>query len=387
MHRLWRLSLVQLFLLVALFALVASVGVTLRQRLGVTFCDSSLAFSPDGHSVAIGIGRNPLFSRDHPVVIQSLNSTDSQTHFLKGHTWLVDGVAFSRDGSLLASCSGGDHTVRLWDVNARRELKSIATVGGDAHCLAFSPDGATLATGGNDGMLRLWDVQTGRERAALTGHTAWVKDVEFSPDGKWLVSGGQDDCAKVWEAETQQLVMTIKCASSVDDIAFLPDGRLAATGGPLRENGSRTVQLFQLPSATVSDQFTIDFAESVSGVAVSPDGQTIAAGHLGKITLWDVSIHRRLVTLTGHDQMWVEALAFSPDGTRLVTGSQNNIILLWDLSTDQPEKTTLLATNRQLPWLLVFGGGFFWATAWYFAPRPAKTAEVSARDSNSSVGV
>ena len=65
-------------------------------------------------------------------------------------------------------------------------------------CVAYSPDGRTLASGDRDGTIMLWDLKTSKERATLKGHTAGVQSVAYSPDGKTLASGGEDDTIKLW---------------------------------------------------------------------------------------------------------------------------------------------------------------------------------------------
>jgi WD40 repeat protein len=67
--------------------------------------------------------------------------------------------------------------------------------------VAFSTDGAQLASGGADGTIRLWDVETGKELRRMAGHTAGVENVIFSPDGKLIASAGDDGLARLWDAD------------------------------------------------------------------------------------------------------------------------------------------------------------------------------------------
>jgi WD40 repeat protein len=87
--------------------------------------------------------------------------------------------------------------VILWDVPGRKRLRKLETTPGYVHCLTFSPDGKTLATGSAKGIY-LWDPATGKQLACLKGHKGDINCLAFSPDGKMLASGGDDKTIKLW---------------------------------------------------------------------------------------------------------------------------------------------------------------------------------------------
>ena len=98
--------------------------------------------------------------------------------------------------------------------------------------VAFSPDGATLASGGMSGTVTLWDVTLRQEIGTLRGHSDWVNSVAFSPDGATLVSGGKDTTVMRWDLASRQEIATVeRHRKQVRSVSFSPDGATLATGG------------------------------------------------------------------------------------------------------------------------------------------------------------
>jgi WD40 repeat protein len=197
-------------------------------------------------------------------------------------------LSFSPDGKTLASGGGvpsRDGEVALWNAGDGRLQRTIAPAHSDTvFDVAFSPDGKLLATCAADRFMKVFDLETGRLAKSFEGHTHHVLGVSWNRTGRALATAGADEAVKVWNYETGQQVKTIpgfaKQATAIRypgaDAVFL----VASGGTPLRQvnEGGNVMRNYDVGGAFVYD------------LAVSADGQTVAAGGLdGTLRVWRVS--------------------------------------------------------------------------------------------------
>ena len=157
-------------------------------------------------------------------------------------------VAFSPDGARLAT-AGWDGTAKVWDLESSaaaasgRELLTLVGHTERVNSVTFGPDGARLATAGWDGTAKVWDLASGQEILTLSGHAGVVWDVAFSPDGKRLATAGFDNTTRLWDAASgQELLILTGHEYNTSGVAFSPDGAHLAVSG-----GDGTVRIYVLP--------------------------------------------------------------------------------------------------------------------------------------------
>ncbi|WP_437728676.1 pentapeptide repeat-containing protein [Sorangium sp. So ce861] len=249
---------------------------------------------------------------------------------LGGNAAWLPTVAFSPDGATLASGSR-DNKVRLWRVSTAEMLRVLHGHSDSVLSVAFSPDGMTLASGSRDGMVRLWQVSTGETLRLLEGHSDRVFSVAFNPDGATLASGSRDGTVRLWQVSTGETLRVLKGRSQVMvSIALTRDGATLASA-----SAEGSIQLWNVSMGNVSCA-QVGHRDYLMDLAFSPDGATLAvASYDNTVRLWHIATGRLVHRLPEHSHS-VLSVAFSPDGATLASGSQDSTIRLWATTTGAP---------------------------------------------------
>jgi WD40 repeat protein/tRNA A-37 threonylcarbamoyl transferase component Bud32 len=259
------------------------------------------------------------------------NVLDSTQITLQSPDPVVDVLDFSPDGKLLAT-GAADRKVRLWEVASGKLLRTFDTKGASrTQQVNFSPDGQRLVAAAGQ-ILYLWEVESARSLLTYVGPTEKSFGI-FSPDGSLLVSVYYDLKADIrgWDAHTGQALWTSNTSTSAERLeqaSFRPDGQvlaLPAAKGAIVLLNPKTGQELKTLHGHLHTRMT----------AFSPDGTKMAsAGEWPDITvrLWDTATWECLKTLQGHKNSIV-SLCFSPDGSRLLSGSSDQTARLWDTET------------------------------------------------------
>jgi WD40 repeat protein len=296
-----------------------------------------IAFSPDGNCLALGDSNGEISLR---------SVTDGELLLSwRGHEGVMCGMAFSPNGQLLATASR--HIVKLWQIGdsiaavishsvdslnpqfperASQHLKALTDHTGWIRQLAFSPDGSLLATVGNeDQTLRIWEIETGNCRHILTGHQGSVLSCAFHPSQPVIVSGSGDQTLKFWDTTTGDCLQTWTGQNHhIWSIAFNPDGQILATG-----DGGGTIKLWHLGTGKCYGALTGHIG-LIYSLSMSLNGQMMASSASdATVRVWDLQTGQCQRVLQEHTND-VFDVAFSPNGKTLVSGSFDHTVKFWD---------------------------------------------------------
>ena len=311
-----------------------------------------MALAPDGKTVAL-IRANDQFATNHgrkPDAPDSAGraiplwelATGREIRRFGGAAAMPSALAFTPDGTMLASgeqmIGSGAVTdtpritaLHLWEVATGREIRRWKVRAMGTSCLAFAPDGNTLAwVASQEHVIRLWDVAAGRESRPPSGHRAAIGDAAFSPDGNTLITVAEDRTLRFWDALTG--VETRQIEGSDDRIWFAAlsaDGKTLATGGAFQPS-----RLWDVASGSELRQFSLPGENFVWCGDLSADGKTLATSDGNGVILWDAATgQRRAGKVKSPNQSgMVKALKFTPDGKSVATIG-GDWIRLWDVAT------------------------------------------------------
>jgi len=273
----------------------------------------SISVSADGKRLGVGTTGGNAYLWD--------TESGRELFRLAGHEYPIESVALSPDGKYLAT-AGDDYTLRLWLTETGKQVRNFDEFSASIWAVRFAPDGKTLAAAG-DGGLSLWSTFGGSALHQLDTENIYYT-ASFSPDGKYLLAGGASGLA-LFDTQTGELVKTIEksVAGSYFASAISPDGRYAVLGGG-------ELLLLEFPSLNVVKTLA-GHTGAVLSAAFSPDGaRLLTSSEDGTARLWDLSSGETLRVISSL-QALANSAAFSPDGQQIYVGGADNVVWKWDV--------------------------------------------------------
>jgi WD40 repeat protein len=277
---------------------------------------------------------------------------------ISGHNRGVGSAAYSPDGRQIVSTSG-DGTVKVWDAESGLLIRTLFSGHDDiVNSAAFSPDGRRIvftrsksirfADGSRlrDGVttMRVLDAGSGQLIRTLADHDGWIYSAAYSPDGRRIVSALSDKTVKVWDAESGQLIHSLSGHDGwIYSAAYSPNGRRIVSAGERRISGFSSsfeaVNVWDAESGQLIHTLSGYSGGVVLSAAYSPDGwRIVTASDDGTVKVRNTGSGGFIHTLFGHKER-VNSVAYSPDGRRIVSASGDKTVKVWDAENGQLIRT------------------------------------------------
>jgi WD40 repeat protein len=351
-----------------------------------------LAFSPDSRRlITAGYA-------DNTVRVWDLAADDPSRSpiVLTGNASHPGVVAISRDSRWLATAggdpaAGSNQTVKVWDLGATDTAGSVIVLRGPRtaiDALAFHPDARRVIAGARND-LWIWDLSPKDPSSSpivLKGHESVITAIAISTDGRRLVSASMDKTARVWDLNADDPAASAVVLRGHEEylncLAISPDGRWLATG-----SDDHTVRLWELGVEThevianlaASRRILRGHLGKITSMALSPDGKRLMTGSNDRTArVWDLSTPDPAATpvvLYGHEGA-ITSVAFSPDGNLVLTGSMDGTARLWDLRHSDPSAKSLVLRghDNEIELVGISPDGRWLATSGLFTARLRRLA-------------
>lgn len=339
-------------------------------------------FSPDGTMIATA-------GRDRTLRLWTADSLEPLAVF-HGHDDAIANLEFNDAGTRIVTAgSDSDRSIRVWDVSTRGDRAVLRRHSGYVYPVAISHDGTTIASGAWDNEIRLWDANRLSPIKRLLGHTSYLIRLEFGPNDRRLLSFGADKVLRLWDVASGAEIRHRAWTGSGIGLAWHPDGVHVYLPGASTERiemwNTETGDVSERPFPRLAEirhgpvsadgRFAVVTMDGQYRVVRTQDGQRVLPSPVDRvyefgptasadvlatirrdapcvIDVWDLRSKRRIGTLRGHSGRSVWDIAFTPDGSRIVTAGDDQVIRIWDAET--MDEIVQLRGHKSYVWSLAF---------------------------------
>jgi len=228
---------------------------------------------------------------------------------------------------------GDDKTIKIWDIESGKCIRTLEGHTDNVITGCFSQDGKQAISGSDDKTIKVWDIETGKCIRTLEGHTAHVLSVCFSPDGKLALSKSPDLTVKIWDIEKNNCIFTLHFQYHFyHSICFSPDSKYVLSTENFfgKKEDNNIINLLNIADGKISK--LKGHSNDITSACFSPDSQLALSGcDDGIIKLWNVTTGKCIRTLKGHSAP-VLFVCFTPDGKSALSCSIDNTMKIWDIS-------------------------------------------------------
>ncbi len=265
---------------------------------------------------------------------------------IEGHRGYVNAVDMSPDGKFAISGGGEliseDFDLKYWDLEKGTVIHDLQGHAGLIRSVALDTEKKLALSGGTDNLIKLWDLQKGSCIETLEGHQEWVNTLDFSPDGSYALSGcgtprgSKDRTLRLWDLESKQCIRSLRGhTGSINTACFSRDGQfiLSGSGNP-GEQQDNTVRLWLASSGECLQQLS-GHEGRINGVASGPDGRyALSCSEDKSLRIWDLETCQCIRTFVGVKGE-INTLSISGDGSLAVTGCADSTLQLWEVNLGQ----------------------------------------------------
>lgn len=281
-------------------------------------------YSPDGSQIA------KIENKKNYVIIEDFSKKSKVLTRQKGGFYYA---SFSPNGMQVLTSS--DSIIRIWDKSMGICTDSLIGHTKSVNRAVYNYDGTQIVSSSFDNTIRIWNTKTKDTTHILRGHKSIVTSVSFSKNGRYIVSTSADSTVRTWNAITGICIDSLKLDGSVNSAAYSPNGKYIVTGTALMDN---KVKIWDVSNGKFGKclKTLCEHNISVIHISFSPKGQIFAstsASTENAIIIWDINkMCSKLPPLLGHtNHVW--SIAFSNDGSKIVSASEDNTIRVWDVNT------------------------------------------------------